>query len=76
VTELYVAEKYWPTGEPADSERALMTGLIIAASRGDAEAERHARKIWRKLTGEANPARVSKRGMSPDEIKRGMNGLT
>lgn len=75
MTELYVAEKYWPTGEPADSLRSLM-GSMLAAGWGNAEAERNARRIWRKLTGVADPTAANKRGMSPEEIKRRMMGLT
>jgi len=74
--ELYVAEKYWPTGEPADSLRALLMGSVLAASQGNKEAARYAVKIWRKLRGEANPALADKKGMSPEEIKKAMDGLT
>ena len=73
--ELYVAEKYWPTGEPADSLRALMLGSMLAASQGNKEAAKSAQRIWRKLTGEFNPALEDKKGMSPEEIKRAMDGF-
>lgn len=73
--ELYVAEKYWPTGEPADTLRTLMMGSMFAASQGNKEAARNAQRIWRKLIGEANPALANKKGMSPDEIKHAMDGL-
>lgn len=73
--ELYVAEKYWPTGEPADSLRTLMMGLMLAASQGDKEAAREAQRIWQKLTGKADPATANKKGMSSEEIKRSLNGL-
>jgi len=73
--ELYVAEKYWPTGEPADSLRTLMLGLMISAGQGDAAAARNAVKIWRKLCGNADPALAIKKGMSPNEIKEAMKGL-
>lgn len=73
--ELYVAEKYWPTGEPADTLRTLMMGSMLAASQGNKEAARNAQRIWRKLTGTANPALANKKGMSPEEIKRAMEGL-
>ena len=73
--ELYVAEKYWPTGEPADSLRALLLCLMLSAGRGNAEAARYAQEIWRKLIGEANPALADKKGMSPEEIKCAMDGL-
>jgi len=63
-------------GEKADTLRILMLGSILAASRGNAEAARDAQSIWRKLTGIADPATANKRGMSPEEIKIGMNGLT
>ena len=75
MTELYVAEKYWPTGEPADSLRTLMEGLMVAAGWGNKEAARDAQKIWRKLNGVADPATVNKKGMSADEIKHKMMGL-
>ena len=75
MTELYVAEKYWPTGEPADSLRTLMLGSMLAASHGNAEAERNAQRIWRKLTGIADPDTANKRGMSAEEIKHKLIGL-
>lgn len=75
LTELYVAEKFWPTGEPADSLRTLMLGSMLAAGQGNKEAARDAQRIWRKLTGEADPATANKKGMSPKEIERGMMGL-
>ena len=75
MTELYVAEKFWPTGEPADSLRTLMEGLMLAAGWGNKEAAREAQKIWRKLTGAADPATANKRGMSADEIKHKIMGL-
>jgi len=75
LTELYVAEKYWPTGEPANNLRTLMIGSMLAASRGNAEAERNAQRMWRKLTGVANPATANERGMSAEEIKHKMMGL-
>ena len=75
MTELYVAEQYWPTGEPADSLRALMLGLMFAASQGNKEAARDVQKIWRKLTGTADSATANKQGMSAEEIKRKMTGL-
>jgi len=53
-----------------------MMGSMLAAGRGNAEAERNARRIWRKLTGVADPATANKRGMSAEEIKRKMMGLT
>ena len=53
-----------------------MTGLMLAAGQGNKEAARDARKIWLKLTGAADPATVNKRGMSAEEIKRSMMGLT
>ncbi len=76
MTELYVAEQYWPTGEPADSQRALMIGSMLAASWGNKEAAGNAQKIWLKLTGTADPATANKRGMSTEEIKHKMMGLT
>ena len=76
MTELYVAEQYWPTGEPADSLRALLIGLMFAAGQGSKEAAREAQKIWRKLAGTAEPATANKRGMSAKEIKQSMMGLT
>ena len=75
MTELYVAEKYWPTGEPADSQRALLIGSMLAASQGNKEAAREARKIWRKLSGAADPATVNKRGMSAEKIKQKLMAL-
>ena len=75
MTELYVAEQYWPTGEPADSLRALMLGLMFASSQGNKEAARYVQKIWRKLTGTADSATANKQGMSAEEIKRKMTGL-
>ncbi len=74
--ELYVAEKYWPTGEPADSLRALMLCSMLSASQGNKEAASEAVKIWRKLSGEANPALVNKKGMSPEEIQKAMDRFT
>jgi len=73
--ELYVAEKYWPTGEPADSLRTLLLGSMQSAGRGNAEAARNAQRIWRLLCGDANPALANKKGMSPDEIKHSMKGF-
>jgi hypothetical protein len=75
LTELYVAEKYWPTGEPADSQRASMICSILAAGWGDREAAVNAQKIWRKLIGTADPATANKRGMSAAEIKHKISGL-
>jgi len=48
---------------------------MLAASWGNIESARKARKIWRKLTGVADPATVNKRGMGAEEIKRSMTGL-
>lgn len=73
--ELYITEQYWPTGEPADSLRCLMMSSIMAASQGDKEAERNARRIWRKLTGVADPAVANKKGMSAVEIRYAMDGF-
>ena len=73
--DLYVAEKYWPTGEPADTLRALMLGSMFSASQGNKEAAKNAQRIWRKLTGEADPALANKKGMSSEQIKRAMDGL-
>jgi len=73
--ELYVAEKYWPTGDPADTLRIMMLGSILAAGSGNAEAARNAQGIWRKLIGDADPALANKKGMSPEEIRHAMNGL-
>jgi hypothetical protein len=53
-----------------------MTGSMIAASLGNKKAAREAREIWRKLNGVADPATANKKGMSAEEIKRGMMGLT
>lgn len=75
MTELYVAEQYWPTGELADTLRTLMMGSMLAASRGSEEAARNVQRIWRKLTGVADPATAKKKGMSADEIKHKMMGL-
>ena len=75
MTELYVAEKYWPSGEPADSLRSLMEGLMFAASQGNKEAARNAQRIWRKLTGMADPATANKRGMSSREIESKIKAL-
>jgi len=52
-----------------------MEGLMLTAGWGNKEAAREAQKIWRKLTGAADPATVNKRGMSADEIKHKMMGL-
>ena len=73
--ELYVAEKYWPTGEPADSLRTLMLGSMLSAGKGNAAAARNVVKMWRKLCGDADPALVNKKGMSPNEIREAMKGL-
>jgi hypothetical protein len=73
--ELYVTEKYWPTGEPADTLRALLMGSMLAANQGNKEAARDAVKIWQKLCGKANPALADKKGMSPEEIMKAMDGL-
>jgi len=75
VTELYVAEKYWPTGEPADSLRTLMMGSMIAASQGNKMAGRNAQRIWRKLSGTADIATANRRGMSSKEIECKMKAL-
>jgi hypothetical protein len=75
VTELYVAEQYWPTGEPADSLRTMMLGWMLLANQGNKEAAKSAQKIWRKLSGQAGPALANKKGMSAEEIKRSMKGL-
>lgn len=75
MTELYVAEKYWPTGEPADSLRTLMEGSLIAACWGNEEAGRNAQRIWRKLNGTADPATANRRGMSSKEIEYKMKAL-
>jgi len=53
-----------------------MNGLMIAAAWGNEEAAREAVKIWRKLCGKANPALADKKGMSPEEIKKTMDGFT
>lgn len=53
-----------------------MTGLMFSASQGSKDAAREAQKIWRKLSGTADPATVNKKGMSAEEIKRSMMGLT
>lgn len=53
-----------------------MIGSMLAASQGNKEAARDAQRIWRKLTGVADPATANKKGMSTEEIKRGMMGLT
>ena len=76
LTELCIAEKYWPTGEPADSQRALLIGSMLAAGWGNKEAAGNAQRIWRKLIGAADPATVNKKGMSPEEIKKAMDGFT
>ena len=76
MTELFIAEQYWPTGESADSLRALLIGLMFAASQGSKEAARDAQRIWRKLSGTADPATANKKGMSAEEIKQSMMGLT
>lgn len=76
MTELYVVEQYWPTGEPADSLRALLIGSMFATGWGNKEAAKDAQKIWKKLSGTADPATVNKRGMSAEEIKHKMMGLT
>ena len=52
-----------------------MTGSMLAASWGNAEAARNAQRIWRKLTGTADPAMANKRGMSANEIKHKMMAL-
>jgi len=49
---------------------------MFAASQGNKEAAREAQRIWKKLSGQADPATVNKRGMSAEEIKRSMMGLT
>jgi len=48
---------------------------MLAAGWGNKEAGREAQKIWRKLTGAAEPATANKRGMSAEEIKRKMMAL-
>jgi len=53
-----------------------MEGSMIAAGWGNKEAAREAQRIWKKLTGVADPATANKRGMSAEEIKHGMMGLT
>jgi len=53
-----------------------MEGLMLAAGWGNKEAAREGRKIWRKLTGEADPATANKKGMSAEEIKHKMMALT
>lgn len=73
--ELHVAEKFWPTGEPADSLRTLMSGLMLAAGWGNAEAARDAQRIWLKLTGVTDPATASRKGMSSKEIECKMKAL-
>lgn len=52
-----------------------MLAAMVAACLGNKEAGRYAQMIRRKLTGVADPAKVNKRGMGPDEIKRRMMGL-
>jgi len=52
-----------------------MLGLMFAASQGNKEAARDAQRIWRKLTGAADPATANKKGMGAEEIKRKMMGL-
>jgi hypothetical protein len=75
VTELKVAEDYWPSGEPADSLRALLMAQMAVAGKGNIEAARSAMETWKKLTGVADPATINKRGMAPDEIKLKMRGF-
>jgi hypothetical protein len=53
----------------------LIIGSLLAASGGNEEAARNVQKIWRKLTGRADPVTANKRGMSADEIKYKMMGL-
>ncbi|MFB0523916.1 MAG: hypothetical protein ACETVZ_00120 [Phycisphaerae bacterium] len=52
-----------------------MIGSMLAASWGNKEAAREAQRIWRKLTGVADPATTNKRGMSAEAIKHKMMGL-
>jgi len=52
-----------------------MEGSLIAAGWGNQEAGRNAQRIWRKLTGTADPATANKRGMSSKEIESKMKAL-
>jgi len=53
-----------------------MLGYMLAAGWGNKEAARNARRIWEKLIGKADPAKANKKGMSAEQIKRSMMGLT
>jgi len=50
--------------------------MIAASWGGDKEAAGNAQRIWKKLSGTADPNMANKRGMSEKEIKQTMNGLT
>jgi len=52
-----------------------MEGSMLAASWGNEEAARKAQRIWRKLTGAADPATANERGMSAEEIRHKMMAL-
>lgn len=76
MTELYVAEKFWPTGEPAELQRVLLMGYIFRSGiTGNSDDIREANRILKKLMGMADPKTINKRGMSAQEIKHKMMGL-
>lgn len=76
LAEQYVAEQYWPAGEAADTQRAIMIGLITRAGfTGSKDDIQQANRILDGLTGRADPAKAGKKKMTKEQIKMALSGF-
>lgn len=68
--EQYVAEQYWPVGEPGQTLLAILTGKIIANRISyDDRTQKDIKKIMEMLVGEYEPKETAK-GVTKEQIKQ------
>lgn len=68
--EQYIAEQYWPVGEPAETLRAILIGKMIANRISyDARTQADIKRILEKLYGEYEPKEIVT-GVTKGQMKR------
>ena len=69
--EQYVAEQFWPVGEPAQKLMAVLMGKIIANRISyDARTQKEIKTIMEMLDGTFEPPKEIKKGVTKEQIKQ------
>jgi len=76
LAEQYIAERFWPVGEPARTKRTIMGSYITRAGMtGSNEDIAAANRILKELAGEADPSAAGNKAMSAGQIKAALKSI-